>query len=525
MSVTGLTLAIGSLVVDWAGEGASTAPEVIVAIATASSLARASERILRSNMGSSPLEKLGLFGACLATAFGSLTPIVAFKTLLSAPRIPALLRERPFFLIWLAQIITVGSFHISHLALPIVGTVLLHASPADMGLLIGAQALPFALFSLPTGVWVDRFERTKLIRISFVGLAAAIASVPLAWSLGVLSLGVLMAAGFAIGSINTLFGTAHQVLVTHTVGRGRLVDAYRVISTTESMIRLMAPAVAGLMIEFMGAPRALMVEVMLLAFAWWVFRAITEPQSAASDAVSDAVSDAPTDPNDMRLWPSIRAGLAYVWHDPALRAIAITAAGWQILFHGFQALQVLYATRELLMSPGQIGLAHIFGGAGALLAGVTLKRINARLGPGRVLPLGLGLTGVAWSLFAVQSAQPVWNVLSMGAVMFLFDFGCVCFFVNYISMRQIMTPDELLGRVTATMRFASVSLAPIGAIATGQIAERIGLRWTLGGLGLLGLAVAISLLRNRSIRQASEAALERLNTPVVLAEATETPQA
>ncbi len=429
--------------------------------------------------------------------------------------LPALLKERPFLLIWLADIIAVSSFHISHLALPILATVMLQASPSDMGLLVAAQALPFALFSLPTGVWVDRFARTRLIRISFVGLAVAIASVPLAWALGVLSLNVLMAAGFVMGSVNTLFGTAHQVLVTHTVGRARLVDAHRIITTTQSTIRLMAPAVAGLMIEWMGAPRALMFEVLLLALAWWVFRSITEPAHDVHAAPEPAQA----------LWPSIREGLAHVWNDAPLRAMAITAACWQVLFHGFQAMQVLYATRELGLSPGQIGLAHIFGGAGALVAGLTLQRINNALGPGRVLPMGLGFTALAWGLFAVQSAQPTMNVLSMGAVMFLFDFGCVCFFVNYISMRQIVTPNALLGRVTATMRFASVSLAPAGAVLTGVLAERVGLRWALGTLAILGACVAAHLWFHKAIRQASQAALDHTPSPKQSMDATDLPQA
>ena len=418
--------------------------------------------------------------------------------------IPALLRERGFFQIWLTHLIEVCAFHISALALPLVGTVVLHASPSQMGLLVAAQAAPFALFSLPTGVWVDQFERTKLLRLSLIALALAIGSVPLAWSLDVLSLAVLYAAGFAIGSVNTLFGTAHQVLVTHTVGRARLVDAHRIMSTTDSIIRLGAPAVAGLLIEWLNAPRALMAEVLLLALAYAVFRRIAEPVSDAS------VVDLDNAAGQQSLWKSIREGLAYVWHDPPLRAIAITAACWQILFHGFQAMQVLFATRVLHMSPGQIGLAHILGGAGALSAGYLLKRINERLGPGRVLALGLGLTGVAWLLFAALPSQAPWNTLSMGLALFLFDFGCVCFFVNYISLRQIVTPNALLGRVTATMRFASVSLAPAGAVLTGVLAEFAGLRPTLAVLGALGLVVAVQLLRNRTVRDASGTALAQI---------------
>jgi MFS family permease len=418
-------------------------------------------------------------------------------------RLPELFADRRFTRVWIAQVITVAAFHVSHLAFPIAGTVLLHATPSQMGGLIAAQALPFALFSLPSGVWVDRVARTRLIRVCLVGLGLAIASVPLAWYAGVLSLWTLYAAGFVVGSVNTLFGTAHQVLVTHTVGRDRLVGAYRIISTTESIIRMAAPAAAGLLIGWLGAPPALLLEVAALAVAWWVFLHIAEPKPTAEFAVAQAQSEA----SKSSMWPSIREGLAHVWHDPALRAIAVCAAAWQVLFHGFQALQVLYATRELHMSPAQIGLAHMCGGVGALLAGLSLGRINRHLGPGRTLPLGLALTGVAWALFALLPHHPGLNVLSMGLVMFVFDFGCVAFFVNYISLRQIVTPNALLGRVTATMRFASVSLAPLGALGLGWLAEVTSLRAAFATMGVLGLGVAFALHSRREVREATEAAI------------------
>ncbi len=418
--------------------------------------------------------------------------------------IPALLRERTFFLIWLVEVIAIASGHVSHLALPIIGTTMLHATPTQMGGVIAAQSLPFALFSLLFGVWVDRARKTRLLIGCYVVLIVCLAALPVAWWLGALNMPLLYVVAFGIGSVMSLFGVAHQVLVTHTVGRERLVDAYRIISTTESIIRLAAPAVAGLLIESMGAPKAVVLEVMLLVFALGLFAKVKEPTTALDSTVAEPSS---TPKTEAALWPEIRQGLAYVWQDRGLRAMAITAAGWQILFHGFLALQVLFATRELHMSAGQIGVAHLFGGVGALLAGVSVKRLNERVGPGRVLAMGLALTAVSWGLFSVLPSSPGWNVLGMGSALLLFDLGAVAFFINYISMRQILTPDALLGRVTATMRFAAVTFAPAGALLTGVVAESIGLRWTFGLLGVLGVLVAAAFSQSASVRRASDEAL------------------
>ena len=410
---------------------------------------------------------------------------------------PWLLRERAFLLNWLVEVLAIAAGHISHLALPLIGTTLLHATPAQMGALVAFQSLPFALFSLFIGVWVDRSSKKRLLVLSFVVLFCSLAVVPLAWALGVLVMPLLYAVGFMVGGVMALFGVAHQVLVTHTVGRERLVDAYSIISTTESVIRLAAPALAGLLIEALGAPLAVTLEVVVLVIALLLFVGVREPQASLPQPGQAGKP----------VWPEIREGLRYVWRDPALRTLAFVCATWQIAFHGFLALQVLFATRELHMSPGQIGVAHIFGGAGALAAGLLVKRLNAWMGPGRVMAAGVALTALAWLGFAALPSAPGWNTLAMGAALLVFDVGAVGFFINYISMRQILTPDALLGRVTATLRCLAVAPAPLGAIGAGYLAQAVGLRPTFVVLSLIGAAVTVQLLRSRAVRVASAQAL------------------
>jgi MFS family permease len=417
--------------------------------------------------------------------------------------VPPLLRDRAFALVWLVEVIAISAGHISYLALPIVGTTMLHASPAQMGLLVAFQALPFALLSLPAGVWVDRTSKVKLLVWTFVSLIFALAVLPVTYWTGTLSMPVLYAVGFAIGCVMTMFGTAHQVLVTHIVGRPRLVDAYRIISTSESLIRLAAPAVAGLLIEWMGAPRAVTIEVIALVFACALFAQIKEPASAKGQ---------PAKAGGPGMLADIREGLRYCWRDPALRAMAIVAAVWQLLFHGFLAMQVLFATRILNMSAGQIGVVHIAGGIGALVAAVLVKRLNERHGAGPVMVAGLMLTTVVWLGFAVIPAPYPFNMAGMGLMLFFFDLGAIAFFINYISMRQIMTPDALLGRVTATMRWAAVSGAPVGALLTGLLAELVGLRWTFATLGVLGMTATICLALYKPFRDASTQALHHAPT-------------
>ena len=167
-----------------------------------------------------------------------------------------------------------------------------------------------------------------------------------------------------------------------------------------------------------------------------------------------------------------------------LRPLTLVSSSWFIVFQGWIALQALYATRELGMSAGQLGAAHMLGGVGALLSSLVAGRITRRLGTGVPILLGVGCSAVAWLLVAVLPNST--NALAtLGGALFVFDFGATLYWINYASLRQAVTPDGMLGRMTATMRFFTVAAAPLGAVAAGHAAEAFGLRATFATMGLL----------------------------------------
>jgi predicted MFS family arabinose efflux permease len=154
------------------------------------------------------------------------------------------------------------------------------------------------------------------------------------------------------------------------------------------------------------------------------------------------------------------------------------------------AVLILFATRELGLSAGAIGLAYACGGVGCVLASATAQRLSERLGIGNVIVHALILTAFGWQAFGLISG-PVWvATLALGAAMLVFDFGAVLYGINYLALRQAITPDRLLGRMTATMRFFTVASAPLGSLVGGALATAIGLRGTLLTVGILGLALS-----------------------------------
>ena len=134
---------------------------------------------------------------------------------------------------------------------------------------------------------------------------------------------------------------------------------------------------------------------------------------------------------------------------------------------------------------------YMLAGVGFLIASFACQRLNDRFGVGRVMLGGIGMTSLSWLLIALI-VKSKFAFLLMGAALFLFDFGAMLFFINYLSLRQSATPDHLLGRVTSTMIFLALSLAPIGSVLGGVIGEWLGLRATIAvcGVGAALLVIA-----------------------------------
>jgi MFS family permease len=185
-----------------------------------------------------------------------------------------------------------------------------------------------------------------------------------------------------------------------------------------------------------------------------------------------------------------------IWHNRTLRSLVWTLATWQVFRHAFIAIVVLYCARDLGFSPGQVGATFMAAGIGSLAAATLTARLNARLGMGPTMLLGITGTGVAWVVMGAAMG-PFWiAALVFGLGMFLLDLTAMVFFINYLSLRQAVTPDRLLGRVTATMICLTVSTAPLGGLVGGWIAEHYGLRMAMlfAGVGALALGPLVAWL-------------------------------
>ena len=390
--------------------------------------------------------------------------------------------------LWLSILISSFGGQITMLALPLTAAVLLQATPTQMGLLTAMELAPFVLFSLPSGVWLDRVRKLPVYITGEALIAVMLATVPTAWALGVLGMTYLYVVAFLIGCVFVTAGTAAQIVLTQVVSRSRLVEAHAKNALASSAAEVAGPGVAGALIKVVGAPFALLADAVLLLASVLILRGLNIQETVQERAL-------------VPFWQALQEGLQFVARQRLLVTLAFLVGAWQLFHHAAMVVQILFATRELGLNERQVGLCYIGLGVGTVLASALGHRLSRAIGTGPCLLLGFGVCGVGWLQLALAPASG-WGVASFVAMLVCFGTGAVLIFINFLALRQAVTPEPLLGRMTSTMRWLILLPAAPGALAGGLLGEHFGLRWALaaGGVGARALAAAgwkFTLLRGQ----------------------------
>jgi MFS family permease len=389
-----------------------------------------------------------------------------------------LLRDRLYRRLWLSILTSGFGAQITLLAIPLTAAVLLHATPTQMGLLTSMELAPFVLFSLPSGVWLDRVKKLPVYVAGELTVGIVLATVPAVWALHMLSITYLYFVSFVIGCVFTTAGSASQIVLTQIVPRERLVEAHAKNALANSLAEVTGPGIAGALIRLVGAPFALLVDAVLLMGSVMILRGLK-------------IDEKPSDDVPESFWHALKEGLRFVAGVRLLVVMAILVGLWQLCNQSAMVVQILYATRELRLDEKQVGLCYVGLGLGTILAGALGHRISSRIGVGASLLWGFGVCGFGWLQLALVPKGPL-GVIAFVVMLVCFGFGAVLIFINFLALRQAVTPGPLLGRMTATMRWLILLPSIPGALLGGWIGEHIGLRVALaaGGVGALVLAFA-----------------------------------
>ncbi|MEV2270576.1 MFS transporter [Nonomuraea africana] len=406
-------------------------------------------------------------------------------------------RQRDYRLLWTARTVSITGSEVSKLAVPLAAVTLLAASPAQMGVLTAVAFLPALLFGLHAGALADRLTRHRplMIACELVSAAAALL-VPLAWLSGFLSVPLLVAVALVIGTAGVVFKAANFPHLAVVVPADRRTEAMAGFHASYSVASITGPGLAGLLVQALTAPLAVLMEALSFLASALMLRSIRTPDDHA--------------PSPSRgMWRDVVEGLRVSLTRPVLRAVLGAGVTLNFFAMAYIAIAILYMVQVLRIPQGAIGALTAVSGVGGLIGAWATTRLARRFGEDRVMVYTILLFPVDMLAVGLVGG-PLWVVIPVMATTGLLIGATVISFatcMNVVTMRE--APAEVMSRVNATMTCAIQGVLALGGLAGGLLAEVVGLRAVIlvcaAGTSLAIFWIWNSPLRPRRRRWVAEA--------------------
>ena len=392
------------------------------------------------------------------------------------------LHRQPLFVrFWSAQTISVFGDQVSALAIPLTAILVLDASAFEVGLLTAMTWLPHLVFALPAGVWIDaRPHRRRMMIAADLLRAAALATLPIAWWLGGLTVWQLLAVTFAVGALTVCFDLASVSFVMALVQRLQYVEAQGRMMTTRSLSYIAGPSIAGFLVQAFGAPVALLTDAGSFVFSAWALG-------------GTRVQERPVERSDEPSLRRLAAGFRHLFGDALLRGSLLCTSTINFFNFFLTAIFVLFASRTLGLGAGTIGIVLGVGAFGALIGAVIAPRVGRRIGIGRAVVIGAILFPAPLALFPLAFGSHAVAISMLVAGEFLATIGVMIFDVNQNAVLALATPEALRTRVFGAYRFVNYGTRPVGALLGGVLGGAIGLRETLW-ISVIGSSLGVLFL-------------------------------
>jgi len=380
-----------------------------------------------------------------------------------------------FLKLWTGQTVSELGSQVSGLAIPLLAAFNLHASPFQFSLLGVLGFLPFILFALPAGVWVDRLRRRYILIVGDAARAVLLALIPILWALHDLRVWHLLILEFVIGIFTVFFDVAYQSYLPALIDREHLIDGNSKLQLTASVAQVSGPPLAGGLMAAIGAANAIVADCASFVVST-VFMVSMEHRE----------SPPKPEPGQKRpkMWPEVKEGLNWVVRHPWLRSIAMCTGISNFFSTLAGAILILYMARNLHLSRLEIPIVFVAGPVGSIVAGLVTNRVSRRIGVGPTILATICVSAVGVLLYPIATPHtfPL-AVLMVGGA--LFGFGAVAYNITQVSLRQAITPERLQGRMNAAMRWIVWGTIPLGTLLGGALATWFGLRTALwvGGVG------------------------------------------
>jgi MFS family permease len=407
-------------------------------------------------------------------------------------------RHGDFLKLWAGETISQFGSTIDDIAFPLVAILVLDASAFEVAVLGTVLFLPFILFTLPAGVWVDRLPRRPVLIIGDFGRAALYATVPIAYVADVLTLWQLYVVGFLVGAFQVFFDVAYQSYLPSLVDRDQIIEGNSKFEISRSAAQISGPGLGGILVEILTAPYAVLVDALSFVASGLFILRIRKPEERPERATN-------VDGTKTSFWQDIKEGLRFVLGNPNLRAQAGCTGTSNFFFSLGFAIYLVFAVRELGLSPGLIGVVFSVGAVGSLVAAFMAMRLSRRFGIG---PTTIAVTLLQAPAFLTVAFAPEGNAALPFLIVsqLVLGFTLVTYNIVQVSYRQAICPARLQGRMNSAMRFIVWGTIPLGTLAGGALASWVGLRETIA-IGAIGSGVSflwILLSPQRQLREMPE---------------------
>lgn len=402
----------------------------------------------------------------------------------------SLWRNADYVRLWAAAATSNFGSMLHAVALPLAAIIALDASPSDIAMLSAAGLLPAVVLGLVAGSWVDRLRRRPVLIASDWLRAGVMASIPVAALLGVLTLVHLAVAALLLGLLGFVFDVAHHSYLPSLVPRDRLVDANAKLKVAEAVTEGSAFAAGGWLVELLTAPIVLGIDALSFAISALFLGGIRRPEPEPRRRRRD--------PN---VWREIAEGLRFIFRSRVLVVLACSDAIAAFAFRVTLVVYMLFVYEELGFTPGVLGLIFAVGSVSSFVGALACDRLVSAFGVGPAMIAGFAVTSLSLLLLPLA---PGATLAGMALLILhqLGDGGAIVYEVSEVSVRQSLTPNEMLGRVNASLRFAGAVAMLLGVAVGGALGEAVGLRATLvvGGAVAAGGTLLLLVSPIRSLR-------------------------
>lgn len=400
-----------------------------------------------------------------------------------------MLSGRDFRLFWGAATVSLFGDAVTSLALPLTAALTLGANPLQMGLLTAFGLLPHLVLYLPAGVLVDRHRRQPVMILADLGRALLIGSVPALALSGHLGIEALFAVALGAGTLEVLFRLAYAGRLQSLVASPLRPAANGRLSLSRSLSFVAGPGVAGLLIQVIGAPLALLADAASFL-------------ASAGVVTGIRAHEPPPVRSPQSLWQGISEGVRFSFSHPILRPFYLLVSTMNFFNFIYSALGVLYMVRVLHLPPVLIGIPPVLAGLGAIIGSLAAAPLARRAGIGRTMVAGEVMFTGGFLAVPLAFGPPLTATAIIGAGFVIVGIGLMLLDANASTMLQALIPGHLMARATAANDQLNMGVRPLGALAGGLLGQWLGIHPALwiGTLGALGAALCLVASRVRHFR-------------------------